>query len=392
MGKKGELAGVEEHYGKIRIVFQYQGVRCRETLDLPWSLPNCRAAAKLRQEIIDRIRTGTFRYHEYFPDSPNNRRFGYTRTKTPTFGVLAKQWLEGHDHVAPSTLAGYRKVLNTYWMPELWDRPVDQVTGGELKAITAGIKWRSTKTRNNAVSPLRMIFEAAVDDGYIETNPAERVKFAKVQHPEPDPLTLEEVGTILEYMATSFPGPIFNYFEFAIFTGLRPSEQIALPWDNVDLHTNTIRVAQSRTVNQVRQSTKTGKARDVELNSRATAALNRQKAHTRLGGEYVFMDPKTGGPFLSDKPPRLWWNRALKATGIRRRVAYQTRHTFATLNLMAGANPMWVARQMGHSTMKMTLEKYGRWIPDADKGRELGKLEAQLSGHFSGHFSGQNGN
>ena len=41
---------------------------------------------------------------------------------------------------------------------------------------------------------------------------------------------------------------------------------------------------------------------------------------------------------------------------------------------------MWVARQMGHSTMKMLLENYSRWIDLADKQREKSKIEQLLSG------------
>jgi len=41
---------------------------------------------------------------------------------------------------------------------------------------------------------------------------------------------------------------------------------------------------------------------------------------------------------------------------------------------------MWVARQMGHSIMKMLLENYSRWIDLADKQREKSKIEQLLSG------------
>jgi integrase len=61
--------------------------------------------------------------------------------------------------------------------------------------------------------------------------------------------------------------------------------------------------------------------------------------------------------------------------GIRHRACYQTRHTFATLNLMAGANPMWVSRQMGHASMKMLLERYSKWIDREDQSRECSKIE-----------------
>ena len=41
---------------------------------------------------------------------------------------------------------------------------------------------------------------------------------------------------------------------------------------------------------------------------------------------------------------------------------------------------MWVARQMGHSTMKMLLENYSRWIDLADKQREKSKIEQLFDG------------
>ncbi len=44
--------------------------------------------------------------------------------------------------------------------------------------------------------------------------------------------------------------------------------------------------------------------------------------------------------------------------------------------LMAGANPAWVARQMGHKSLKMFFEVYARWIDRADKGLEKARLDA----------------
>ena len=45
---------------------------------------------------------------------------------------------------------------------------------------------------------------------------------------------------------------------------------------------------------------------------------------------------------------------------------------------MAGSNPAWIARQLGHANMGMLLTRYGRWIDSADGRTGLGKLEAAI--------------
>src|SRR6185312_11179043 len=67
---------------------------------------------------------------------------------------------------------------------------------------------------------------------------------------------------------------------------------------------------------------------------------------------------------------------ALKACGIRKRVAYNTRHTFATINLMAGINPVYIASQLGHTTTAMLFQRYAKWIPNADGGRSAAQMDA----------------
>lgn len=198
-----------------------------------------------------------------------------------------------------------------------------------------------------------------------------------MQKEPPDPFTLEEAEAILGYLKNE---PVFhNYFELAFFSGMRTSELIALTWQDIDFQRQCVRVNKASVAGKLK-STKTHSYRDIELNSRALEALRRQWQRTGLASGYVFINPKTGSPFKNDKVPWRPWQHAIKIAGVRYRKPYNTRHTFATLNLMAGANPMWVARQMGHSTMKMLLENYSRWIDLADKQREKSKIEQFFGG------------
>ena len=44
------------------------------------------------------------------------------------------------------------------------------------------------------------------------------------------------------------------------------------------------------------------------------------------------------------------------------------RHTFASLLLQAGESPVYVQRQLGHASIQLTVDTYGRWLPMENKG------------------------
>jgi len=58
------------------------------------------------------------------------------------------------------------------------------------------------------------------------------------------------------------------------------------------------------------------------------------------------------------------WCATMKRAGLRYRKAYQTRHTYACWSLSAGANPTFIASQMGHSSAQMVYGVYGAWMPE----------------------------
>ncbi len=43
------------------------------------------------------------------------------------------------------------------------------------------------------------------------------------------------------------------------------------------------------------------------------------------------------------------------------------RHTFASLLLQQGESPVYVQRQLGHSSIKLTVDTYGKWLPLGNK-------------------------
>jgi len=75
------------------------------------------------------------------------------------------------------------------------------------------------------------------------------------------------------------------------------------------------------------------------------------------------MTPRTGQRWTDRSIREKMWQPALRRAKVRYRRPYQTRHTYASMMLVAGENPMWVAKQMGHTDSSLTAKRYARWIP-----------------------------
>lgn len=296
----------------------------------------------------------------------------------PSFGEYAQLWLDrSRPNLAPSTLSGYVKKLNRYWLTVLSHRPITEITAGELRDIAATLQI-GAKTFNDSLVPVRQVFEAAIDDNVIEFNPASRLKSRPRQAPPIESVTPDEQAQILTWMQDRAPH-WWAYFAVAFDTGMRTSELLALEWSSVDFNTGYLRVDRA----YVRQSIKAPKTargtRDIELGTLARAALGRQRSATQMitddsGRNLVFLD-EAGKIINDDKPPRLVWTRCLRSLGIRHRPAYNTRHTFATSALMAGVNIGWISKQLGHASIDMTLRKYATWVEKLDRGSERAKLD-----------------
>src|SRR4029077_5610362 len=391
MGRKSTTGGVVPAVQRIALYFRYQLQRCRPTLDMRPTPANLEYARRLVKDIEERIRHDRFDLAREFPEYRGLARFyeAVPQRATPkTFKEYGEIWLATKGQLSPSTLAGYKAVLKAHWYPWFGERLISAVlpseVGARLGAFPAG-----RKTHNNVFDVGRQVFELAKADKAIEQNPCDVASFLELPDSEPDPYTLEEVDLILPKMRKRWGDEVHDYYEAAFFSGLRPSEQIEQRWDlDIDMRSGLTRVQRARVESTVKD-TKTYYNRTLEHHSRYHAALERQFARTGLAGGYVWVSPfsgngrKRGEPWLDEHRQGEMFRTVLKLAQIRQRPAKNTRHTYATVLLMAGAKPAWAAAQLGHS-VDVFLRKYAKWIPGADRGEELAKVEA-----FTGQTTGQ---
>lgn len=370
----------------------WEGKQIAPTLNMKPTASNLKHAGRLREKLLQEIQRGTFKFKDYFPDYRHADKFQPPSEEDQrTFAGWAATWeLLAARSVEHSTLAIYKRHLKAYWLSAFGALRPEQITHRMILERLAALaqarfdedtgkvhRALGRKTQNNILIPLRGVFDLVCRPPSTLTNPTAGIDNLKTQKSKPDPFSPEEVDDILATIGRQWGDVFRDYFEFSIFAGLRASEQIALLWEDVDLRTGRIVVRRSRVMGQDKERTKTHVEREVELNGRALGALQRQRARTQAMGREVFYNPATERAYVDEQKQLQVWSRSLRTCQVRYRPPKECRDTSVTLALMAGANPVWVANQHGHSVQVM-MRDYAKWIPNADKGLNLAAVNMSL--------------
>lgn len=353
------MKGIRERNGKLEIYFNWN----KKRYFIKVNTTDIHQASKIREEVLLKIKNNTLTKADL--DNINT-------INTNLFKHIVDKYI-AYNQSNNHTKDDYLRILKHHWI-ELFDLPIDSITYEMLLEVIHSRNFKTNKTMNNCLIPLRGVFQLAKDLDYIDINPMDKIYNKKIQVDLPDPFTKKEMQLILDDLnkLQGLEHIYYWYYELAFWTGLRPSELIALKWNNVDWDNKSIYINRSRVLGVEKSVTKTHTARQVLLNDRSYNALY-ALLELHIDPSYILICPETMQPFYNEKPPRIRFNQALINTNIRKRPAYNTRHTYATMLLMDGVNPVFVANQLGHSLITLT-KRYARWI-NSDKDRiEINKL------------------
>lgn len=354
--------------GKSRVLvsFSYRGVRYREKLKLPPTPPNLKYAQQLKATVEREIALGIFDFAKHFPDSKRALKVSATPGAAMTVAELLKQWLPTvRDEMEPETWKKHDEARRGQLARWFGTMRLTEVTRAVLKARIATEGDLSRKRLLNLLTPLRQAFDFAVDAGYLPASPFTGLKIRRVASLKEEviePFTPQEIAAVVPKLSE----PLANMATFWVWTGLRFGELVGLTWADVDFARGVVRINKARRGRRVKAPKTTAGTREVRLLPPAHEALMRQRAHSQLIGQEVFLNPKTQKPWIGDKPVRNIWRAALKEAGVKYRFPRQCRHTFASWMLSAGESPLWVARMMGHRDWSQIVRTYGKWIPDVD--------------------------
>lgn len=350
----------------IEIDFYYKGVRCKERVKLPPTPKNIKYCENWKARIDHEIAQGVFEYKDHFPNSPKLSLFATQKGDVLKLSDYLDEWLKSvKPYLKKSTWESYRKITENQLIPAFGDLNVSEIRRKHVKEW-GNKKNVTAKTLGNTISPLRVALDDAVEDEIIDINPLSGWKIRrKKQAKKKDKIEPFSKDEQIEILKTA-SGQGKSLLQFAFWTGLRTSELCALEWNDIDWVRGVVMVTKALTQDSDEiEDTKTDAGeREVALLPMAREALVSQKKHTFLKGEEVFQNPRTGERWTGDAPIRkTLWTHILKKAGVRYRNPYQTRHTYASMLLMAGEDIRWVSNQLGHTDWTFTAKTYTRWIP-----------------------------
>ncbi|WQZ52174.1 site-specific integrase [Helicobacter pylori] len=210
---------------------------------------------------------------------------------------------------------------------------------------------------------LKSFLEFCEQEGYIDKSPYFKITLKNAKHGlKNDPFSLDEIKTILNHVPNL---RLKAFLITAFFTGLRTGEQLALLWSDIDFENKKINIDKSLNLSGVITIPKNKPSiRQVDLLEPVEKILKELKASEPANKKMIFLSiPKRTQEFQQA------FKKLLEALNLKGRKLYTTRHTFASLMISMGEDPLWVSKNMGHNDLNTTYSNYARYIPQPKKER-----------------------
>jgi excisionase family DNA binding protein len=334
-----------------------------------------------------------------------------TKRGGPTLGQwIAERWAPEHGvMLAPATRERYANAYAVHMAPWLDDVPLGEVTVALLRAwqadrLKAGV---SPGTIHKCRTLLSSVLRHAAESEAIPGNPLSLVRSPKSGRRDAvqplSPMTVELIRTELlnpapRRIAASNPGqrkrrgyelPAPGTSEtrrrdalivsLLAYAGLRPGEVRAARFG--DVRDKTILVQRAANPDGTIKATKTEHHRSVRLLAPLAQDLREYRLAIGRPADDALILSDDGRPW--DKTAwQLWrvdrWGPACRAVALDPVPRpYALRHSFASLLLAEGRQPLYVARQLGHS-LAVLLSTYAHLIPEYEETERI-DAEAEIA-------------
>ena len=271
------------------------------------------------------------------------------QNKAKKFKECAEQWRVEHEpEVSYKTWQGYKAHYNRA-IQEFGEFDITEIATSDIQLYINKLskKGYSYKTVKYALNIISMIFDSAIMNRAVKSNPCNYVKIAnnlpRKERELPEDKEIEKVKQSLNCH--------FGDFAYLLLhTGIRRGEALALHVDDIDFENRIIHIRRSVYFKSNRPELKDPKTkagtRDIYLLDPLIPILKKKKG-------YIFGE---NAP-MSEQAFRRAWERYIKESNVKI-TPHQLRHAYATILYENGISEKSAQKLLGHADIKTTLAIY----------------------------------
>lgn len=264
------------------------------------------------------------------------------------------------DEMAPRTREAYGTAVNSHLVPYFKQRDIRKITPDLLVAWhaeqrTSGASPWSIKGRWNV---LRQILARSARQGVIAVNPCDLL--TSRERPKAGEARVRFLtDTEIRQLLSAAHGRYRVLIATGLFTGVRISECLGLRWEHIDFDAEVIRVRSQLGRDNELHRLKTGAGvRDIVMMAELARILRRYRLDEIHTAQRDAVFGTATHRTLSQRNATRAFESAVTRAGLVGVTFHTLRHTFASILIAQGRDPVFVADQLGHADVSETLRTY----------------------------------
>ncbi|MCD8293853.1 MAG: site-specific integrase [Clostridia bacterium] len=299
------------------------------------------------------------------------------------------RWLEEcSTRLKWSTIIRYSENSKCHICPMLGDKDLEDLSADTLQDFIRTLEGKGLayNTIASIVSTLKMALQEAMRTGVTKVSNTGSMRLPEHTEKEAECFTVQEQKKIIKAVIRSVDLRLYGIL-ISAGMGLRIGELLALTWDDVNLHSKTIRICKTSYYAKDRNGVYGRIVTSPKTHKSARAIPIPDILYPYIKELYENRDCKhviswKGKP-VKMRTYQALFSRLLSQLGIRHRGFHALRHTFATRALECGIDVKTTSEILGHSNINITLQRYTHVLMEHMR-KELGKMEMFFMEHDLG--------
>lgn len=324
-----------------------------------------RTAEKLLAKRMNQINVGTYQEFEKI-----------------LFEEYSARWLADYAKVSvkASTYNSYETIVRLHLNPRFGKQFLHRISTADIQKFVSEKITKEKLTPKSVVNflvPLKEMFKHAVAWGFIKRDPSLYVKRPRVELEEMDFFTPEEIRLFLDNVNPNY----YPLFLTAVMTGMRRGELLALQWGDIDWNSDQISIRRSIYKGEFVNPKSKNAIRRIVISPILRQALEQHRLIGRKSEFDLIFPNEIGLPLNPENLIKREFHSALDRAGLRRIRFHDLRHSYASILISQGENIKFIQSQLGHSSAKTTLDRYGHLMPNLENDAAQ-RLDKTVFGSF----------